>query len=800
MRILRVISTMNPRVGGPVAGLRAITPILLQHGHSTEFLTTDSPDDLPAELDGCPIHRIGPGKGGYEYTSNLVPWLTANHARFDAVIVHGLWQYLGRAVRIALKGTTTPYYVFPHGMLDPWFSRAYPIKHLKKWLYWQATERFVLRDARAVLFTCEQERLLAATSFRPYECREMVVSYGAARPIFDLPRSKSEFRKKHPTLGQDPYFLFLGRIHPKKGLRLLIKAYAELYHERHGKIPRLVIAGPCESPAYQDSLKKLSGHCGVDHAIQWIGLLQGELKWGALGGAEALVLPSHQENFGIVIAEALAVGRPVLISTQVNIWREIVRDQAGFAAADTIKGTTELLRSWLSLSGEKQAAMSAAAIRCFNQNFEIAAVARSLAGALARREIQTEEQEISKSMPKRAQEVRPLRLLQDTTSMDPHVGGPPAVLQAITPVLTEMGHYTEFATCESPRVGEDTLLGCPIHRLGPPRMGYQYTALLSTWIKEHGKNFDAVFVHGLWQHHGLSTHRALKSLGIPYFVYPHGMLDPWFKRAYPLKHIKKWLYWNFIERKLLRDASAVLFTCDEERRLARESFPGYQCTERVIEFGTARPSVNKTKSIDAFTQAFPQIGEKPFLLFISRIHPKKGVDLLLKAYGRLKQQHPENVPALVIAGPCKDASYIAALKKIEKAHCPVGAVHWTGMLEGEVKWGALFRCEAFVLPSHQENFGIAVAEAMAVARPVIISNKVNIWREIQIDKAGIIGEDTLEGTLSSMTTWFHMNAHQRSLMGEAAQKCFEKRFEISSVARSLVATIGPFLHANRGID
>ena len=96
-------------------------------------------------------------------------------------------------------------------------------------------------------------------------------------------------------------------------------------------------------------------------------------------------------------------------------------------------------------------------------------------------------------------------------------------------------------------------------------------------------------------------------LATPYFVFPHGMLDPWFKRTYPLKHLKKLLYWPWAEYRVLRDAAAVLFTSEEERRLARESFWPYRCNEVVVNYGTAAPEIDLASAREDFFGSFPQL-------------------------------------------------------------------------------------------------------------------------------------------------------------------------------------------------
>jgi glycosyltransferase involved in cell wall biosynthesis len=298
-----------------------------------------------------------------------------------------------------------------------------------------------------------------------------------------------------------------------------------------------------------------------------------------------------------------------------------------------------------------------------------------------------------------------------------------------------------------------------------------------------------VIVHGLWQHHGRSVHQACAAPGgPPYFVFPHGMLDPWFKREHPLRHVRKWCYWWVAERALLRGAAAVLFTCEEERRLARQSFPGSSYRERVVAFGTTAPPYRPAKQCAAFFALHPGLADRPFWLFLGRLHPKKGVDLLIDAYARLSARGSP-VPRLVLAGPCADPSYLQRLQARAAATCPPGAVLWPGMLAGDAKWGALRAAEVFVLPSHQENFGIAVAEAMACGTPVLISDKVNIWREIVAGGGGMVGEDTLAGTLGLLGGFLALPEEARAAMGSAARRTYERQFTMEAASRALLEVL-----------
>jgi glycosyltransferase involved in cell wall biosynthesis len=377
LKILRAIHSLNPATGGPLESIKQSSIALAARGHQVEIVCLDAPDapwlrDFPVS-----VHALGPG-GNYGYTPRLVPWLQDRHRDFDAVIVHGLWLYNGFGVWRALCGTHTPYFVFPHGMLDPWFKRAYPLKHLKKLFYWLAIEHRVVRDAAAVLFTSEEERRLADESYRPYRVTEVVVNYGTAAPEVDLTKAREDFLNAYPDLRGKRVLLFLGRLHDKKGCDLLIEALSAV----PDSMLHLVIAGPSANKNYLDQLEHLAARTAG--RVVFTGMLDGNLKWGGFAAADAFVLPSHQENFGIAVAEALACGVPVLISNKVNIWREIEQAGAGYVDADDLVGTTRLLERWLATSEQDRQSMRANAKKCFADHFEINRATDSLLSVLQR--------------------------------------------------------------------------------------------------------------------------------------------------------------------------------------------------------------------------------------------------------------------------------------------------------------------------------------------------------------------------------------------------------------------------------
>jgi glycosyltransferase involved in cell wall biosynthesis len=380
MNILRIITTVNPESGGPIEGLKQQAKIVMAKGHTTEVVCFDEENERHVKEFPLRVHALGPILGSYAYSRKFKPWLLANYSRYDVIVIHNLWQYHSFAAHAVLKSVNFPYYVFTHGALDPWFKKQYPLKHLKKCLYWFWGEYPVIRDAKRVLFTCEEEKVLARQSFWPYQCNEYVVNYGTAGHSGVESGQKTLFLDAFPNLQGKQFLLFLSRIHPKKGIDLLIQAFAK--NKANDSKLELVIAGP-DQVGWQKELQALAVDLGIADKITWAGMLEGDMKWGAYLSADAFILPSHAENFGIVVAEALSCSLPVLISNKVNIWQEVVKNTAGFVADDTIDGCIELINRWSQVDELTRTQLGENAKRCFMSHFEINAAVDSLIDVLA---------------------------------------------------------------------------------------------------------------------------------------------------------------------------------------------------------------------------------------------------------------------------------------------------------------------------------------------------------------------------------------------------------------------------------
>jgi len=383
-----------------------------------------------------------------------------------------------------------------------------------------------------------------------------------------------------------------------------------------------------------------------------------------------------------------------------------------------------------------------------------------------------------------------MKVLHILPSVDPKGGGPMEGVRQYGVRFNELGHKVEVVTLDDPAAQYVADYPLKVHALGPSVGSYRYSAKLVPWLESHVGRYDVVIVNGLWQYHGFGAWRVLRRMNVPYFVFTHGMLDPWFKYTYPLKHIKKWLYWPWAEYRLLRDATAVLFTCEEEKILARKSFWLYKATEDVINYGTKTPPSNAETLKAHFYDVYPELREKRVFLFLSRIHEKKGCDLLIEAFAKVASQ--DLSLHLLMAGP-DQTGLVVKLKAQAQRLGIADRITWPGMLQGDMKWGAFYASEAFVLSSHQENFGIAVAEAMGCSLPVLISDKVNIWREIEADGAGIVNTDTAEGTEKTLKEWLALDADGRQKMAKQAKVSFDQRFTVDAMANSLLATIKRYM-------
>jgi glycosyltransferase involved in cell wall biosynthesis len=241
--------------------------------------------------------------------------------------------------------------------------------------------------------------------------------------------------------------------------------------------------------------------------------------------------------------------------------------------------------------------------------------------------------------------------------------------------------------------------------------------------------YDVVHLHALHQFHNWLGGRLCRQSGTPYIVCPHGMLDPYIRDHH---RGRKWLMEVAFQNDVLRRAAAIHYTCEVERDISRPFDGG--APAQVVPLGVRLDGFDTLPPAEVFHARFPETRGRRVVLFLSRLHSKKGLDLLIPAFARLAAEDPSL--HLVVAGP--DDGMLDQCKAWTRRDGVPEKVTFTGMLHGEDKFAAFAAASVFALPSYSENFGIAVIEAMAAGLPVVISDQVNIWREVQAGGGALV--------------------------------------------------------------
>jgi glycosyltransferase involved in cell wall biosynthesis len=301
---------------------------------------------------------------------------------------------------------------------------------------------------------------------------------------------------------------------------------------------------------------------------------------------------------------------------------------------------------------------------------------------------------------------------------------------------------------------------------------YKWSPRLAEWLVSHVSEFDLVHVHAVFSHSSLAAGRACRRAGVPYIVRPLGTLDPWSVRQ---KHARKVALLRMGGTQMLRHAAAMHYTSAEEQRLA-ETVVAQLPQGRVVPLGVDDDIFRAAsrRAVDDRTS---------YVLSMSRLDPKKGLEQLIAAFHQLAAIPPLNTWRLVIAGD-GDPAFVAQLKAAAKSGLASARIEFAGWVGGEEKLRLLAGAGRFALPSHQENFGISVVEAMAVGVPVVVTPGVNLSEDIVRAGAGWVTTrdqqalaDTLAGALADV--------RQRAERGRQA-RIFAERFRWPAVAASLI--------------
>jgi glycosyltransferase involved in cell wall biosynthesis len=383
-----------------------------------------------------------------------------------------------------------------------------------------------------------------------------------------------------------------------------------------------------------------------------------------------------------------------------------------------------------------------------------------------------------------AQDGQVVKVLHVIGDLAPESGGPAKACFEMARAVARRGHEVAIYTTDFgqsagglPGAGGALLRDGVQLRFFPlqrPRLWLASWPMAAALRRDLGR-FDILHLHSLHLFHDWVAGDLARRYGLPYLVRPHGSLDPYIWRR---RRLKKAVFDRLFQDRVLRNAAAIHFTAEEEMRLAAPFIHGAPGV--VIPNGLDLEDYASLPPPGTFRRRHPEIGSRRIVLFLGRLNFKKGLDLLVEAFARLAPRRADL--HLVLAGP--DGGFLAETTALVKAQGIAARTTFTGMLTGADKLAAFADAAVFVLPSYSENFGIAVIEAMACGLPVLISDRVNIWREVVEAGAGRAAPceaEALSLTLESML------AGDESLrrMGEAGRDAVGRRFACPRLAARL---------------
>jgi len=368
-----------------------------------------------------------------------------------------------------------------------------------------------------------------------------------------------------------------------------------------------------------------------------------------------------------------------------------------------------------------------------------------------------------------------MKVLHVIPYMHPLGGGPPVVVDRVCDELNREGVTADILTTDlyadrgddswrSRWASRDRIDIFPVTR----HSAYADSPALTDALKERTQDYDLINLHTLWTACSRAVHKSCRAAGVPYVVMPHGMLDP---NSLQRKRLKKLIYGKLIEFPMLRAAAGLLCTHEEEARLARQSVsalpPAY-----ITPLGADTPPDNRDTLRAEFHQQHPELSEHPTVVFLSRLHEKKGLDLLIPALKLLAKAQPEVRLLLVGSGA---PAYETFLRNLIDQENLSDRVIMTGNLDGREKWQAMAAGDVFALTSYQENFALVVVDALSLGIPAVISNRINIWSDIVKADAGL--ECKLDsGHIAEQLNQLLSSKEQCRSMGENGRRLASRNF------------------------
>lgn len=763
MKICQTISSIDKHAGGTSTYIQLLTNELAKN-ISTEITTVRSENPLIFNEKV----KIYPAKNSFPYQQGYSLQLKKHLEQIDVDLFHGhgIWQFPIHAMSYVARKRNIPYIISPHGMLEPWALNTHRWK--KKLALW-SYQYDDLANATCIHATSQME----AENIRNLGFKNpiAIVPNGIDLSEFPLPTTK-HFKGKYTLL-------FLSRIHPKKGIELLIEAWHKLGEPLRQKW-QLEIAGN-GTATYLASLQKLILSHDLEKEIRIIGPQFGANKLNAYHRADLFVLPTYSENFGIVVAEALACGIPV-ITTKGTPWAELNSRRAGWWIDIGVEPLIETLKQALTISDLEREQMGQNGRKLVEENYTIEATSEKMIAFYKYILYKSKCPEFVKhfeSIQHKTVNNSPTRLLSDSTevkiqvnhvisSIDVLSGGPSYSVTQLNNFINKIGLQSTISTfiTNSPLIPFE--IDNNIFSIKNNLLKYQnLKKLISDQIDL--KKINILHGHGIWQFPIHLTTKIARRKQIPYIISPRGMLEPWALNTHKWK--KKIAMWSY-QYKDLANANCIHTTSQME-------------AENICNLGFKNPIAIIPNGID--TSDFPlkskkNSNDKNTLFFLSRIHPKKGIELLIEAWPQIdnKQRQCWQVE---IAGNGEEI-YIDSLKRLIESKGLQKEIKIIGPQFGESKSEAYHRADLFILPTYSENFGIVVAEALACGVPVITTQGTP-WEELNTHNAGWWIEIGVQPLVKALNEAMQLSKEQRKKMGQNGRKLVEEKYSIEAVAKQM---------------
>jgi len=301
---------------------------------------------------------------------------------------------------------------------------------------------------------------------------------------------------------------------------------------------------------------------------------------------------------------------------------------------------------------------------------------------------------------------------------------------------------------------------------------FKYSRGLSRWVRDHIADFDIVHIHAVLSHACLAAATASRRARVPYVLRPLGTLAPWSLRQ---KAVKKRIMLALGGREAILDAAAIHCTSEDEKRGIEQAFPKSRGV--VIPLGIDQPF------LDTPIATWAEKSNDPYLLTLSRVHPKKNLEALIQAFAQTSSRNEFQHWRLVIAGS-GDSEYVNTLEQLVRDLGATGRVSFVGWAEGEQKHGLIGRASVFAIASLHENFGVSLLEALAAGVPAVVSRQVELSAIVEAAGAGWIVDTSAESLAAGFAAAFGDDDQRKAKSLKARE--FARRYGWNNVAIELV--------------